>query len=144
MVCHGKNGPPQIGSPRNQLFIDKYGPPGTYFTAKFGPPLKNLDHPLELILLINKDRAPGTYFTATFGPPPPTTIWTTPLELILLINKDPRNLFHRNIWTPSGNNYMSLVLEHCSDKTFNNDSSQYNSSAQFLTALFFSFVRFGG
>ncbi len=41
-VCHGKNGPPKIGSPRNEFF-EKYGPPGTYFTAKFGPPLKNLD-----------------------------------------------------------------------------------------------------
>jgi len=45
LACHDKNGPPQIGSPRNQFF-DKYGPPGTYFTAKFGPPL-------ELIMLRN-------------------------------------------------------------------------------------------
>ena len=42
-TCHGKNGPPQIGSPRNKFF-DKYGPPRTYFTAKYGLPLKNLDH----------------------------------------------------------------------------------------------------
>ena len=31
-VCHGKNGPPKLV------------PPGTYFTEKYGLPLKNLDH----------------------------------------------------------------------------------------------------
>ncbi len=58
-ICHGENGPPKIGSPRNQFF-EKYGPPGTYFTAKFGPPLKHLD-PLPEIC--------QNYFFEKYGPP---------------------------------------------------------------------------
>ena len=57
--CHGKNGPPKIGSPGTKFSINENGPPrlvppginflinkdlGTYFTAKYELPLKNLDH----------------------------------------------------------------------------------------------------
>ena len=44
MVCHGKNGPPKIGSPLELIFSINKEPPGTYFTAKYGLPLKNVDH----------------------------------------------------------------------------------------------------
>ena len=48
-VCHIKNGPPKIGSPRNH-FVDKYGPSQNLFYSKIWTT------PLELILLKNKDR----------------------------------------------------------------------------------------
>ena len=37
LPCHGKNGPPPNWFPQNK-FVDKYGPPGIYFTAKVVPP----------------------------------------------------------------------------------------------------------
>ena len=48
-TCHGKMDPPppKLVPPGINFLINK-DPPGTYFPAKYGLPLKNLDHLPEM------------------------------------------------------------------------------------------------